>query len=153
MSIFRSFASAPASCTPQRDAVVSAQENSPMHPSASTDARRQFDRRPARANAIVQCREQFQSARIIDCSTGGLQLEGTFGLIKGDPVQIEFVSGIRLSGRVAWSLGAQTGVVFSEPLPKDHPVFAELLRRSVGKASQTVAAAPGTVGGHKRSHE
>ena len=54
-------------------------------------------------------------ARVIDYSAGGLQLEGTFGLIKTDHIQIEFISGARVPARVAWSLGAQTGVVFSEP--------------------------------------
>jgi hypothetical protein len=57
----------------------------------------------------------FQPAKVIDYSDGGVQLHGTFGLIKTDRIQIEFISGARVPGRVVWSLGAQTGVVFSPP--------------------------------------
>jgi hypothetical protein len=92
--------------------------------------RRQFERRPVKANAIVHCRGQFQSATVIDYSAGGLRLEGTFGLIKTDPIQIEFISGARVPGRVSWSLGAQTGVLFAEPLQTGHPALTELARRA-----------------------
>jgi len=92
---------------------------------------RQFARTPVRANAFIHCRGQFQRAKVIDYSSGGLQLEGTFGLIKTDPIQIELISGARLPGRVAWSLGTQTGVVFSETLPSSHPAMVELSRRSL----------------------
>lgn len=109
-----------------------------MHQSTSPDVRRQFERRPVKANAFVHCRGQFQNAKIIDYSTGGLQLEGTFGLIKTDPIQIEFFSGVRVSGRVAWSLGAQTGIVFAEPLAADHPALIELFRRAGAALSKVV---------------
>ena len=82
------------------------------------------------ANAFVHCRGQFQAAKIIDYSVGGLRLEGTFGLIQTDPVEIEFISGARVPGRVAWSLGAKTGIIFSEPLPTDHAALIELCRRA-----------------------
>ena len=48
------------------------------------DVYRQFERHPVRAYAFVHCRGQFQSAKVIDYSNGGLQLEGIFGLIKTD---------------------------------------------------------------------
>jgi hypothetical protein len=92
--------------------------------------RRQFERRPVRANAIVHCRGKFQCATVIDYSEGGLRLEGTFGLIKTDPIQIEFISGARVPARVAWSLGSQTGVIFVEPLQAGHPALIELVRRA-----------------------
>jgi hypothetical protein len=104
-------------------------EKHPMQQSTSPNARRQFDRYLVKAHAFVHCRGQFQSAKVIDYSAGGLQLEGTFGLIKTDLVQIEFISGIRVPGRVAWSLGAQTGIVFFELLPTEHPALIELSRR------------------------
>jgi hypothetical protein len=67
-----------------------------------------------------------------------LQLEGTFGLIKTDPIQVEFLSGIRVLARVAWSLGAQTGIAFFEPLPADHPALIALLRRASTHLSENV---------------
>ena len=101
-----------------------------MQQSTSPAARRHFDRYLIKANAFVHYRGQFQSAKVIDYSAGGLQLEGTFGLIKTDLIQIELISGIRVPGRVAWSLGAQTGIVFFEPLPTGHPALIELSRRA-----------------------
>jgi hypothetical protein len=56
----------------------------------------------------------------------GAQLEGTFGLIPTDLVTIELLSGVRVPGKVEWSLGGQTGVAFSEPLDPTHPAMAEL---------------------------
>ena len=53
-----------------------------MQQPTSADVHRQFHRHPVKANAFVHCRGQFQSAKVIDYSNGGLQLEGTFGLIK-----------------------------------------------------------------------
>jgi hypothetical protein len=59
----------------------------------------------------------------------GLQLEGTFGLIPTDPVQIELASGVRVPGKVEWSLGGQTGIVFSQPLEASHQAIEELARK------------------------
>ena len=101
----------------------------------STSPRRQFERYHIKTNAIVHCRGRFQCAKVIDYSVGGLQIEGTFGLIKTDAIQIEFISGCRVYGRVAWSLGTQTGIVFSEPLPTGHPALIELARRTNNQTS------------------
>ncbi len=92
--------------------------------------RRQFERRAIRANALVHCRGQFQRAKVVDYSQGGLLLQGTFGLMKRDPVQVELLSGTRVQGRLAWSLGAQTGVVFPEALTPTHPAMIELTRKA-----------------------
>jgi hypothetical protein len=59
-----------------------------------------------------------------------LQLEGTFGLIPTDLVAIELVSGVRVPGKVEWSLGGRTGVVFPEPLEATHEAMLELDRNS-----------------------
>jgi hypothetical protein len=115
-----------------------------MQQPTTADVHRQFPRHPVKAYAFVHCRGQFKSAKVIDYSKGGLQLEGTFGLIKTDPIQIEFISGIRVQGRVAWSLGAQTGIVFFEPLPADHPALIELLRRAATRLSKDVILALAT---------
>ena len=114
------------------------------------DVHREFDRHPVKAYAFVHCRGQFQSAKVIDYSKGGLQLEGTFGLIETDAIQIELISGIRVSGRVAWSFGAQTGIVFFEPLPTDHPALLELLRRAVTHLSENATSALATDNGQQR---
>jgi hypothetical protein len=93
-------------------------------------ARRQFNRNPVNANAIVHCGDRFKPAHIVDYSQGGLQLTGTFGLTKQDAVQVELMSGLRIFGKVAWSLGRHTGIVFSEPLAETHPAILELARRA-----------------------
>ena len=101
-----------------------------MQQSTSSAARRQFERHLTKANAFIHYRGQFQPAKVVDYSAGGLQLTGTFGLIKPDQVEIEFISGIRVPAFVAWSLGAQTGIAYTEPLPIDHPALIDLARRA-----------------------
>lgn len=64
-----------------------------MQPSTVPDVHRQFERTPVKADAFVHCRGQFQRAKVIDYSAGGLRLEGTRGLIKTDPIEIELISG------------------------------------------------------------
>src|ERR1700674_3816961 len=113
-----------------------------MQQSATAPVRRQFERTPVKANSFVHLGHRFQRAQIVDYSQGGLQLEGTFGLVKQDPIQVELISGVRIFGKVAWSLGAQTGVVFSEPLPATHPAVLELARRArktLGAQSLSIA--------------
>ena len=111
-----------------------------MQQSAAAPTHRQFQRTPLRANAFVHRGARFQRAQIVDYSQGGLQLEGTFGFIKQDPIQIEFISGVRITGKVAWSLGAHTGIVFPEPLPSTHPAIVELARRA--RKSSAVQSVP-----------
>jgi hypothetical protein len=101
-----------------------------MQQSAPAPVRRQFERCFVKAHAFVHRGAHFQRAQIVDYSQGGLQLEGTFGLIKQDPIQVELISGVRISAKVAWSLGAHTGIVFPEPLPPTHPAISELARRA-----------------------
>jgi len=95
-----------------------------------TSCRRRIERTSARVQVLVHCRGRFQRAKIADYSHVGLQLEGTFGLIPTDLVLIELVSGIRLPGKVEWSLGGQTGIVFSERLESSHPAIVELARKA-----------------------
>jgi hypothetical protein len=57
---------------------------------------------------------------------------------------VELISGVRIRGKVAWSLGTQTGVVFSEPLAATHPVVLDLARRArrlLAEQSQSIAGA------------
>jgi hypothetical protein len=99
--------------------------------------RRQFERTQAKAQVFVHCRGHFQRAKIVDYSQVGVQLEGTFGLIKSDPVTIELVSGVQVQGKVEWSLGGQTGVVFSQPLETSHTAMVELARSAIARRSPT----------------
>lgn len=101
-----------------------------MSQELTTPGRRQFKRTSTKAHVFVHCRGRFQRAKIANCSQAGLQLEGTFGLIKHDPVLIELVSGVRVKGKVEWSLGGQTGVVFLEPLEASHPAMVELAHKA-----------------------
>jgi hypothetical protein len=101
-----------------------------MQQSTSPDMHRQFGRRLAKAHVFVHCRGRFQSAKVVDYSQGGLQLEGTFGLSKRDTVEVELISGTRVPAQVAWSLGAHTGVAFGGALPTNHPAMTELARRT-----------------------
>lgn len=72
--------------------------------------RRQQARYPMRRNVLVHCRDLFHTAVLHDLSQGGCRLHGTFGLMPGDRIDIELMSGRIFSGRVAWSVGSQVGV-------------------------------------------
>jgi hypothetical protein len=116
----------------------------PMQPSAPPPVRRQFERKPVKAHAFIHCRGSFQRAKVVDYSLGGLQLEGTFGLVKRDTIQVEFISGIRLAGQVAWSLGTHTGVAFPAPLALEHPAIVDLSRRAnIKRTHLSVVREPG----------
>jgi hypothetical protein len=95
-----------------------------------TSCRRQSERTSARTQVLVHCRGRFQRAKVADYSHTGLQLEGTFGLIRSDLVAVEFISGVRVPGKVEWSLGGQTGIAFSESLEDSHPAMVELARKT-----------------------
>jgi hypothetical protein len=91
---------------------------------------RRHERTPVKAHTLVHAHGHFQSATVIDFSLGGVQLEGTFGLFQRDAVEIEFLSGTRVAGMVAWSVGARAAVAFSEALPETHAAIVELARRA-----------------------
>ena len=101
-----------------------------MSQEPTTSCRRRIERTSARIQVLVHCRGRFQRAKIADYSQVGLQLEGTFGLIPRDLVAIELLSGVRVPGKVEWSLGGQTGIVFSDRLETSHPAMVELARKA-----------------------
>jgi hypothetical protein len=100
-----------------------------MHQSSMT-TRRLFERSPTKINTLVHCRGRFHHATVVDYSAGGVRLDGTFRLLKKDPIRIEFLCGACVPARVAWSLGTQTGLVFAVPLATDHPAMIALSRRA-----------------------
>jgi hypothetical protein len=106
-------------------------------------ARRQFERISVKASAFIHRGDRFQRAQIVDFSRGGLLLSGTFGLIDQDAVEVELISGVRICGRVAWSLGAYTGIAFSRMLEDTHPAMLELARRAHKPLAATTPVAEG----------
>jgi hypothetical protein len=94
-----------------------------------SSTRRKYDRRRVMVNAFVHRGDRFQHVRVVNYSHGGLQLDGTFGLMPRDAIEVELVSGLRIAARVVWSLGGRTGVMFPVTLSPAHPVMVELGRR------------------------
>ena len=88
--------------------------------------RRKHDRRRVTVNALVHRGDRFHHVRIVDYSSGGLQLDGTFGLMPGDTIAVELLSGLRITAKVVWSLGGRTGVAFDRDLSPGHAMMAEL---------------------------
>jgi hypothetical protein len=91
-----------------------------------TSLRRRDDRRPTRATALIHCHGRFQTARIVDFSSGGLQIQGCFGVAVGDEVVVELLSSHSLQGRVAWSIGSRVGVTFIAAVEAGHPALKML---------------------------
>jgi PilZ domain len=98
----------------------------------ATAIRRRHDRRSAAVTALVHSHGRFQTVSILDFSPGGLQLQGAFGVASGDVIEIELLSGHRLSAKVVWSLGSRIGAAFSPPLSQDSPAIVALQRTVAG---------------------
>ena len=108
-------------------------------PDERPSVRRRDERHSIRLTALAHCHGRFQTVRIVDFSTGGLQLQGGFGVGPGDDVIVEMLSGHRLAAKAAWSLGSRIGVRFLQPLSPDHPAWSALeqaARRSADRARE-----------------
>ena len=92
------------------------------------DIRRQHQRRNGPASALLHVRKQFQTVKVADFSEGGVQLQGAFGVLAGDRIVLDLVSGERCEIKVMWSLGSRLGGRFLTPLDADDPVLAALQR-------------------------
>lgn len=88
--------------------------------------RRVGERIATRAVALVHVHGRFQTVRIVDFSSGGLQLQGCFGVGVGDRVVVELLSAHRLEAKVMWAIGSRLGVRFLQPMELDHPALAVL---------------------------
>lgn len=119
-------------------------DSSPSPEPERQSLRRRDPRHPVRATALAYCHGRFQTVRIVDYSAGGMQLQGCFGATVGDEMTVELLSGHRLAGKVAWSMGSRLGVRFLQPLEADHPVLAIL-----EKAARRTAATVGPDAMHK----
>ena len=72
-------------------------EPQPTEAEAKAALRRRHDRRSAAVTALVHSHGRFQTVSILDFSTGGLQLQGAFGVAPADNIEIELLSGQGLS--------------------------------------------------------
>ena len=98
---------------------------------------RRDERRAARIRVLLYCHGRFQTARIVDFSLGGLQLDGCFGVAVTDHVAVELLSGQRLEGKAVWAVAGRVGVKFNHPLTPDDPVVA-LLSRAATRTAQNI---------------
>jgi len=92
--------------------------------------RRSFERRTTWIDAELVVHGRSQRIIIQDISRGGMKLKNAFGLMPGDTIGVELLSGRRLEGTVAWSVTPYTGVAFDEPLAEDDSLLEK--RRSRG---------------------
>ena len=106
----------------------------------ATALRRRHERRSAAITALVHSHGRFQTVSILDFSTGGLQLQGAFGVAAGDQIQIELLSGHRLPAKVVWSLGSRIGAAFTPVLSTDSPAIVALQRTVAGATGSASAA-------------
>jgi hypothetical protein len=108
--------------------------------------RRRHDRRSAAITALVHSHGRFQTVSILDFSTGGLQLQGAFGVATGDLVQIELLTGHRLAAKVVWSLGSRVGATFTPVLSSDSPALIALQRAIAGSHAAATRETDGRAG-------
>lgn len=84
-------------------------------------------RRSARRGVFQECKVQHSRrtsrAMVRDVSSGGLGLDGIDGLRRNELVVIDFDTGRRVMGTVAWVKGRTAGVRFSVPLPPNDPLL------------------------------
>ena len=113
---------------PGRHQTAMATAPEPQHSESAEKPRlrRQHERRSAAITALVLCHGRYHTVSILDVSTGGLQLQGAFGVTKGDRIEVELLSGQRLTAKVMWSLGSRIGAEFSPPIASDHPGLVAL---------------------------
>jgi hypothetical protein len=115
-------------------------EPQPTEAEAKAALRRRHDRRSAPVTALVHSHGRFQTVSILDFSTGGLQLQGAFGVAPADNIEIELLSGHRLPAKVVWSLGSRIGAQFVPVLEPDCPAILALQRTVAGASSGTAAS-------------
>jgi hypothetical protein len=81
--------------------------------------------------AVVHCHGRFQSIIIRDISRGGAMLENAFGLMSGDAVVVELLSGRSFAAQVMWAVANFCGVAFQELLSENDPALAPHLPPSL----------------------
>jgi len=90
--------------------------SSRTRPTPDAIKQRLFERHETKVRAISHVRDRFQSVLIRDVSSGGIKLEKAFGLVSGDIVTIELLSGRTFQGKVMWSVAPFCGIAFENTL-------------------------------------
>lgn len=76
---------------------------------------------PAYLHGAGEC----QSTMITDLSVDGAGLDGAIAIFPGDNVEIELITGRRISGHVIWWLMGSCGIQFAAPLKNSDPIFSD----------------------------
>jgi PilZ domain len=90
--------------------------------------RRTFERRSTWVHGVVHFEGRSQSVVVRDISRCGMKIEFAYGLVPGDKIEIELMSGRKLEGVVAWSVATYCGVEFPTFLAEDDPVLESCKR-------------------------
>jgi len=92
-------------------------------PTPDAIKQRSFERHETKMRALLHFRARFQSVLIRDVSHGGMKLERAFGLMPGDIVMIELLSGRTFLGKVIWSVAPFCGLAFEKTLDQHDPLL------------------------------
>ncbi len=84
---------------------------------------RSFERHEISMRALLHFRARYQSVLVRDVSPGGMKLEKAFGLMPGDIVTVELLSGRALQAKVMWSVAPFCGLAFENPLDLQDPLL------------------------------
>ena len=95
---------------------------------------RAFERCDTRMRVLLHFRARYQSVIVRDVSPGGMKLEKAFGLMPGDIVTIELLSGRAFQGKVIWSVAPFCGLAFENTLEQQDPLLD--LCRPLGSAEK-----------------
>jgi|GEM_PF-2653699 len=87
-------------------------------------SRRQHERRAANLGVIIQSGGRVIKGIVTDVSSGGVGLDHVSGLRSGDGVTLQFESGRRVSGTIAWSMDKRAGVKFLRDLAPNDPLLS-----------------------------
>lgn len=87
-------------------------------------SRRQHERRAASLGVLIQSRGRTSKGIVTDVSTGGVGLDHISGLRSGDGVTLQFESGRRVSGTIAWCMDKRAGIKFLRDLTPNDPLLS-----------------------------
>jgi hypothetical protein len=80
--------------------------------------------------ALLHVHGRFQHAKIRDISAGAIYLEGAFGVVSGDKLVVELMSGQLLHGRSRWWIAGRCGIAFDGVLELQDALLQRLISRN-----------------------
>jgi hypothetical protein len=100
--------------------------------SATIRVLRRHPRLPTQLRAILATDRGFQPTTIRDVSRGGVGLAGAIGLLPGDLVEVQLLTGQRYKGQLRWWCNGHCGVAFDTAISDQDPLLmlAERRRRA-----------------------